>query len=165
MKKTSFKSIAITALFSSLALTFSCSSDDNNGNGSEPDPSQDRWITVAGAIMGTTDGTPGDGNGGTLIYSISKEDANNPEKSFDVFENGYLVQSARTARLQSSEDGGTFFNIAYGGNNGGEFSKYTVNGGQNFSAIDGTVNISQYAGTSPRWAKLLMAIKPAWLLT
>lgn len=154
MKKPSLKSIAITALFSSLALTFSCSSDDSNGDGPGTDPSQDRWITVAGAIMGTTDGVPGDGNGGTLIYSISKEDANNPDKSFDVFENGYLVQSARTARLQSSEDGSIFFNIAYGGDNGGEFSKYAVKGGQNFAAIDGTVNISQYAGTSPRWAKL-----------
>ncbi len=154
MKKTRFNSIALTALFGALALTFSCSSDDAKGDGPEVDPSQDRWITVAGAIMGATDGTPGDGNGGTLTYSISKEDAHNPDKSFDVFENGFLVKSARTARLQSSEDGNTFFNIAYGGDNGGEFSKYTVKGGQNFTAVDGTVNISQYAGTSPRWAKL-----------
>ena len=154
MKKTRFNSIALTALVGVLALTFSCSRDDAKLDGPETQPSQDRWITVAGAIMGATDGRPGDGNGGTLIYSISKEDAHNPDKSFDVFENGYLVQSARTARLQSSEDGNTFFNIAYGGNNGGEFSKYTVKGGQNLTAIDGTVNISQYAGTAPRWAKL-----------
>lgn len=154
MKKNSFKSIALAVLFGSLALTYSCSSDDSSGNSTEPNPSQDRWITVAGAIMGATEGTPGDGNGGTLIYSITKADAQNPEKTFDVFENGYLVQSARTARLQSSQDGNTFFNIAYGGNNGGEFSKFTVNGGQSFTPIGGTVNISQYAGTSPRWAKL-----------
>ena len=154
MKKNRFNSIALTALFGALALTTSCSSDDAKIDGGATEPSQDRWITVAGAIMGATDGRPGDGNGGTLIYSISKEEAHNPDKSFDIFENGFLVKSARTARLQSSEDGNTFFNIAYSGNNGGEFSKYAVKGGQNFTAIDGTVNISQYAGTSPRWAKL-----------
>lgn len=154
MRKNSFKFITSTALFGALALTVGCSSDDTTSETTGPDPSEERWITVAGAIMGSTDGTPGDGNGGTLIYSVSKSDAQDPTKSFDIFENGFLVKSARTARLQSSVDGNTFFNIAYGGDNGGEFSKYTVNGGQNFSAIGGTVNISQYAGTSPRWAKL-----------
>src|SRR5690606_2475228 len=140
MKRNNFKFLAYAAIISSLSLIVSCSSDDNNGGPDGPDPTEDRWITIAGAIMGATDGTPGDGNGGTLIYSISKEDAKNPDKTFDVFENGYLVQSARTARLQSSEDGFTFFNIAYGGSNGGEFSKYTVGGGQNFTPIGGTVN-------------------------
>lgn len=154
MKNKYLKFSAYTILLSVLTLT-GCSSDDSNGNsGGNPEPVSTRWITVAGAIMGATDGVPGDGNGGTLIYSISQEDAKNPDKTFDVFENGYLVPSARTARLQASEDGKTFFNIAYGGSNGGEFTKYIVNGGQNFTPIGGSVNISQYAGTSPRWVKL-----------
>lgn len=150
MKRSYFKVLPMALL----AFFASCSDDDTNNGGTPPPSTEDRWITIAGAVMGTTDAVPGDGNGGTIVYSISKEDAQDPSKSFDVFENGFLVPSARTARLQSSMDGSTLFNIAYGGGNGGEFSKYIVNGGQNFSQTGGNVNISQYAGTSPRWAKL-----------
>lgn len=153
MKRNIFKLLTLTAILTSLTLTTGCSDDDNSGP-TEPQVTEDRWITVAGAVMGTDNGVPGDGNGGTLIYSISKENAKDPSKSYDVFENGYIVPSARTARLQSSEDGFTFFNIAYGGGNGGEFSKYVVGGGQNFTPVGGIVNISQYAGTNPRWVKL-----------
>ncbi|GAA0877048.1 hypothetical protein GCM10009119_00160 [Algoriphagus jejuensis] len=116
-----------------------------------PEETEDRWITVAGALMGTN---PGDGNGGTQVFSVTKEDAKNPEVSINVYENGYGVKSNRTARLQSSEDGNTLFNIAYTGDNGGEFSKYDVNGGEVFTQSDVSVNISQYASTSPRWMKL-----------
>lgn len=146
---------AFTALIGVFSLTTSCSDDDNAGGGTtEPPITEGRYITVAGAVMGTTDPTPGDGNGGTIVYAISKENAKDPSKTYDVFENGFAVPSNRTARLQSSQDGSTLFNIAYTGTNGGEFSKYTVNGGQNFSPTGGVVNISQYAGTSPRWVKL-----------
>ena len=155
MKRNFFKLFAFTSVLGAALLTASCSDDDSKGGGStEPPITEGRWITVAGAIMGTDEGVPGDGNGGTLIYSVSKEDAKNPEKTIDVFENGYVVPSARTARLQSSEDGFTFFNIAYGGGNGGEFSKYIVGGGQNFTPTGGIVNISQYASANPRWVKL-----------
>lgn len=146
---------AFTALIGVFALTTSCSDDDNTSGGTtEPPITEGRYITVAGAVMGTTDPTPGDGNGGTIVYAISKENAKDPSKTYDVFENGFAVPSNRTARLQSSQDGSTLFNIAYTGTNGGEFSKYKVNGGQNFSPTGGVVNISQYAGTSPRWVKL-----------
>lgn len=154
MKRKFFNLLAFTTVFGSLLFTTSCSDDDSNGGSTEPPITEGRWITVAGAIMGTDEGVPGDGNGGTLIYSVSKEDAKDPNKTIDVFENGYVVPSARTARLQSSEDGFTFFNIAYGGGNGGEFSKYVVGGGQNFSPVGGIVNISQYASANPRWVKL-----------
>ncbi|KEO71930.1 hypothetical protein [Anditalea andensis] len=147
MKKLLLNGLLIGAMLGSAALT-GCSNDDpmpdNPGNA-------DRWVTVSGALMGST---PGDGNGGTMVYAVSKDDARNPEVSIDVFENGYGVRSNRTARLQASEDGSTLFNIAYTGDNGGEFTKYAVNGGRNFNPIDGGVNISQYAGTSPRWVKL-----------
>lgn len=146
---------AFTALIGVFTLTTSCSDDDNTSGGTtEPPITEGRYITVAGAVMGTTDPKPGDGNGGTIVYAISKENAKDPSKTYDVFENGFAVPSNRTARLQSSQDGSTLFNIAYTGTNGGEFSKYKVNGGQNFTPTGGVVNISQYAGTSPRWVKL-----------
>ncbi len=151
MKKNTFKLFTSSLLFGALALSTACSSDDNKS--AEPvNPVTDgRWITVAGALMQTD---PGDGNGGTRVYSISKENAIDPNFSVDVYANGSPVQSSRTARLQSSVDGSTLFNITYTGANGGEFMTYKVNGGNNFAESTAKVNISQYAGTSPRWVKL-----------
>lgn len=151
MKKRFLRITSFAVLTGLLGFSTGCSSDAQE----TPDPSnpeaEDRWFTVAGAIM---DETPGNGNGGTVLYSISEEEAQNPEFSINVFEKGYQVRSQRTARLQSSVDGSTMFNIAYGGDIGGEFSKYNVAGGDNFIQTGGVVNISQYAGTSPRWVKL-----------
>lgn len=101
--------------------------------------------------MGTT---AGDGNGGTMVYSVNKADAKNPNFSISVYDNGFPVKSTRTARLQASEDGTTLFNIAYSGDNGGEFARYKVNGSGSYTQEDVTVNISQYATTTPRWSKL-----------
>tara|TARA_R110002049_G_scaffold33535_30_gene110508 strand:- start:10436 stop:11737 length:1302 start_codon:yes stop_codon:yes gene_type:complete len=129
----------------------SCSSDDDGVN-PDPDPIEDaRWITVAAAKMGDN---PGDGNGGTLIYAISSEDAKDPTKSIEPFDNGFIVPSNRTARLQASEDGNTIFNISYAGDTGGNYSKYTVNGGQNFTPTGSEVSIAPYVGSAPRWIKL-----------
>jgi len=151
MKKSTFKLLACGLVLTTFALTTSCSSDDNN-NAEPVNPETDgRWITVAGALMQTE---AGDGNGGTRVYAVSKEDAKNPNISINVYDNGAPVQSTRTARLQSSVDGSTLFNITYTGANGGEFMTYKVNGGKEFSQSQTTVNISQYAGTSPRWVKL-----------
>jgi len=139
------------AVLASLGLT-SCSSDDSKGDSwSEAPSTQDRWITVAGALMQTN---PGDGNGGTVVYSVSKENAKNANYSINVFDEGFPVLSNRTARLNSSVDGKTLFNITYTGANGGTFMTYNVNGANGFTQSGTTVNISQYAGASPRWAKL-----------
>lgn len=149
MKNHFFKSILFSTLAGAMFLT-SCDSDDttpDNGGGQ----TVDRWITVAGALM---QDNAGDGNGGTRVFSVSKADAKNPEIAINVYDNGFPVPSNRTARLQSSQDGKTLFNIAYTGDNGGEFTKYNVNGGASFTPADVTVSIAQYAGTSPRWAKL-----------
>lgn len=153
MKKNTFKLFTSGLLLGALALTTACSSDDNNNNNPDPvNPITDgRWITVAGALMQTN---PGDGNGGTRVYAISKENAIDPNFSVNVYDQGTPVQSSRTARLQSSVDGSTLFNITYTGANGGEFMTYKVNGGNNFAESTAKVNISQYAGTSPRWVKL-----------
>lgn len=138
------------------AFTFAGCSDDDTAPITDPiedeeEPLGGRWITVAGALMQET---AGDGSGGTMVYAVNLEDARDPEVSIAVYDDGYPVKSNRTARLQSSEDGSTLFNIAYTGDNGGEFSRYTVNGGKDFTQSDVSANISQYAGTSPRWAKL-----------
>lgn len=152
MKKNTLKVLTSGLLLGALALTISCSSDDNNKNTEPVNPVTDgRWITVAGALMQTD---PGDGNGGTRVYSISKENAIDPNFSVNVYDNGMAVQSSRTARLQSSVDGNTLFNITYTGANGGEFMTYKVNGGKSFTESTAKVNISQYAGTSPRWNKI-----------
>ncbi|WP_026999387.1 hypothetical protein [Eisenibacter elegans] len=148
MKTNYLKSLALSA-----AMLLSLAACNKNNESVNPDNNVDtqRWITVAGALMQTT---PGDGNGGTMVYAVSYEDARNPDFAINVYDNGFPVKSNRTARLQSSEDGNTLFNIAYTGDNGGEFSRYKVNGGANFVQEDVSVNIAQYASTSPRWAKL-----------
>lgn len=151
MKNQFFTFFRSAAILAGLSLT-SCSNDNDGGSDYVPDlGDSSRWITVAGALMGTN---AGDGNGGTMVYAVSVDDAKNPEKSINVYDDGFHVRSQRTARLQSSEDGATLFNIAYTGPNGGEFSRYTVGGGKNMIESDVKVNISAYATASPRWVKL-----------
>src|SRR5690606_14530475 len=70
------------------------------------------------------------------------------------FDNGFIVPSNRTARLQASEDGSTIFNISYAGDTGGNYTKYTVEGGQSYASTGTHVSIAQYVGSAPRWIKL-----------
>ncbi|WP_434037319.1 hypothetical protein [Formosa sp. 4Alg 33] len=148
-----FRTIIVATL--AMGLISSCSSDDTDGDtdpGNGTDPGTDtRWITVAGARMGET---PGDGNGGTLIYSITSTDAKDPTVSVSPFDNGFVAPSNRTARLQSSEDGSTIFNISYAGDTGGNYTKYIAEGGQTFTPSGTAVSIAPYVGTAPRWIKL-----------
>ncbi|MGR3810057.1 hypothetical protein [Jiulongibacter sp. NS-SX5] len=133
-------------------LLNACTTNDEPGVEPEPEvPEESRWITIAAAKMGEN---PGDGNGGTLIYSLSSEDAKNPEMSIAPFDNGFIVPSNRTARLQASEDGKLVFNISYAGDTGGNYTKYTVEGGQTFTPTGSEVSIAPYVGTAPRWIKL-----------
>ena len=143
-----FKTIA---LFTTISLMTACTSDDNDIETPTLPEQSERWITVTGARMGTN---PGDGNGGTLIYAVSTDDAKNPETVIDVFNNGFVAPSNRTARLQASEDGNTIFNISYAGDTGGNYTKYSVTGGQNFVQTGSEVSIAPYVGTAPRWIKL-----------
>ena len=150
MKKNFFKFLMCGALLSSFAFT-SCSSDDNSGSTENPtEENEIHYLTIGGALM---QDTPGDGNGGTKIYSVKRDDAVNPEYTIDVFDNGYAVKSARTARLQSSKDGKYLYNIQYTGADGGVFNKYQVNGGNLYTPVGSEISTADYVGTSPRWAK------------
>ncbi len=154
MKKEFVKILKSTVMVGILAGTiYSCSSDDNAPEViiGEPGTENNRWITVAGSFQGTT---PGDGNGGMVVYAISEEDAINPEKEFNIFETGFLVPSQRTSRVYTSTDGNTLYAIPYTGDNGGIFSRYSINGGANYAQEGNPVNIAQYATNSPRWGKL-----------
>ncbi|WP_158840420.1 hypothetical protein [Polaribacter sp. L3A8] len=142
-----YKALAFILTFSALTAC----SDDINENQTVDPVEETRWITIAGAKMGDN---PGDGNGGTLIYAVTSEDAKDPTVSIDPFENGFIAPSNRTARLQASEDGSTIFNISYAGDTGGNYTKYTVEGGQTFTATGSEVSIAPYVGTAPRWIKL-----------
>jgi len=152
MKQTilNYKALALILTF---GLLTACSEDDPvDPIDPNPTPVEDsRWITIAGAKMGED---PGDGNGGTLIYAVTSEDAKDPSVSINPFENGFVAPSNRTARLQASEDGSTIFNISYAGDTGGIYTKYTVEGGQTFTQTGTEVSISEYVGTAPRWIKL-----------
>lgn len=151
MKQTILNLKTLAILFSSLAIFFSCSDDDPTNIIEEDNEDNSRWITIAGALMGTD---PGDGNGGTLIYSVTKEDAQDQTVQIDPFNNGFVAPSNRTARLQASEDGSTIFNISYAGDTGGVYTKYTVEGGNNFVKTGSEISIEPYVGTAPRWIKL-----------
>lgn len=137
------------ALISPFALT-SCSDDDSGNGGNSIENSNEHFITIGGALMQTTEG---DGNGGTKIFSVKRDDAINPNFTINVFDEGEPVKSARTARLQSSADGKYLYNIQYTGADGGIFNKYQVNGGKSYTMVGSEINTSDYVGTSPRWAK------------
>ncbi len=146
MKRKLFKTILFGAAVS--AFTLAGCKKDNDGDGGTPPPDADRWITLSGALM---DETAGDGNGGTMVYSIKVEDARNPDVSVKVFDEGMHVKSSRTARLQASADGNDLYNIQYTGDDGGIFNKYKVLGAGSFQNTGVEVDIEPYAGTSPRW--------------
>jgi hypothetical protein len=149
MKKQFLKTLMLISVISTAILSGCKKNKGSETNETKAD--DDRWITVAGAIMLDA---AGNGNGGTMVYSVSLADAKNPEKSISVYDNGFSVRSERTARLQSSVDGSVLFNIAYTGANGGEFSKYKVGGGNVYTELEDKVNISSYATNAPRWLKL-----------
>lgn len=109
-----------------------------------------RWITVSGALM---DAEPGDGNAGTMVFSMKPEEAKSPAFAVDVFANGQHVKSSRTARLQASADGKYLYNIQYTGDDGGNFNKYRVRGGKNYISEGPEVETATYVSTAPRWLK------------
>lgn len=149
MKRRLLHVAKIVTVFGALLSIYNCSDNDDPIEGGEV--SGERYLTIAGSMQGTT---PGDGNGGMLVYSVSLADAKDASKEFNIFDNGFLVPSNRTARINASEDGKYIYNIPYTGDNGGILTKLLVGGGNKFAQEGNSVSIAAYATTSPRWGKL-----------
>ncbi len=144
LKPTLFSALAAALLFSSCKKDNTESIDTDNGT---------RWITLSAAIDDPNNTEIGDGDAGTMIFSISAEEAKNPNISVNAFTNGMAVKSSRTARLQASADGNYLYNIQYTGDDGGIFNKYRVYGGKDFRTEGPEVETATYVSTSPRWLK------------
>jgi len=153
MKKNLFKTVLFGALVASVSLG-SCSKDSGNpGEVAPPEekPTDTRWITLTAALKLTNDG---DGNGGTMAYAISPDEAINPAFELDIFNGkGLKFDSPRTSRIQASADGKYLYDIQYTGTDGGIFQKFAVNGAEKYVKNGNEVNASIILGTSPRWVK------------
>ncbi len=147
MKNYMLKSNILGAV--ALCLAFGSCTKDNNGPGIDPNDNT-RWITVSGSLMKDE---PGDGDAGTMVFSLTPEQAKDPNFSVNVFDQGAHVKSERTARLQASADGKYLYNIQYTGDDGGVFQKYRVTGGKNIVPEGLQVATANYVTTSPRWLK------------
>ncbi len=144
------KNALFSAVIASLTLG-SCSKDDKPTT-EEPTQSDARWITLTAALKQTTDG---DGNGGTLAYAITHDQAINPAYELDIFPvgKGLKLESPRTSRVQASADGKFLYDIQYTGADGGIFQKFRVDGEGKFVRVGNEVNAAIILGTSPRWVK------------
>lgn len=148
MKKTLFK----TALLSGalvLALLTGCE-NDSPGSGKEDEGEGREYISLTASIPDEA-GTAG--NGGTMAYALTHEEAINPNFSLNIYENGFYLRSARTARVQGSEDGKELYNVQYTGEDGGVFNKYQVKGKKDYYDTGQEVELADIVGTSPRWVK------------
>jgi hypothetical protein len=154
MNKKLFKTALFGAIITSLSLG-SCSKDAVPS----PDDNQDdtRWITLTAALKGTQDG---DGNGGTIAYAITHDQAINPAFELDVFPagKGLKFESPRTSRIQTSANGKYLYDIQYTGADGGIFQKYRVDGGKEYIKEGNEVNAAIILGTSPRWVKSMEGV-------
>ncbi|RYF21612.1 MAG: hypothetical protein EOO42_10245 [Flavobacteriales bacterium] len=143
-----------TALFGSvLAITAlsSCKKDGGDSGSTQvsgPDNMARKFITLTAAFP-DAEGTAG--NGGTMAYAITPEQAANQNFEVNIFANGYGLRSQRTARVQGSPNGNFLYNIQYTGTDGGIFNKYKVEGEKNFVDTREEVNTEPILGTSPRW--------------
>ena len=87
--------------------------------------------------------------GNTETYVQALDNLKDGEISFNNF--GFEVPSTRTARVYSSKDGKTLYNMNYGG---GTITKFSVAGGQDYTKTHET-NVAPTVGTEyPRWTML-----------
>lgn len=150
MKTKFFKTAVLGTAIAIGALT-SCKKSDGVGAGQQasgPDVADRKYITLTGAFP-DAEGTAG--NGGTMAFAITPEQAKDANFEVNVFANGYGLRSKRTARVQGSVNGNFLYNIQYTGEDGGIFNKYKVEGGKNFVDTREEVNTEPILGTSPRW--------------
>lgn len=109
----------------------------------------DRSLVTLTAAFPDAEGTAG--NGGTMAYAITLDQAKDPNFEVNVFTAGYGLRSQRTARVQGSANGNFLYNIQYTGTDGGIFNKYRVRGGKEFEDTREEVNTEPILGTAPRW--------------
>lgn len=151
MKRTFAKKLF---LGSAIILTTMASCKKDNGpeqdGPSGPDVWERKYITLTASFP---DETGRAGDGGTLAYSLTREEAVDPSKTINIYAEGFALRSERTARVQASKNGNFLYNIQYTGVNGGIFNKYRVNGGASFDETGEEVNTAPLLGTSPRWVK------------
>lgn len=151
MKKTLFKS---ALLGSAIAIGIFSGCKKSEGGDPDADSGADLgardWITLSASVPDES-GTAG--NGGTMVYALSHEEAIDVNKSINIYTDGFHVRSARTARVQASENGNFLYNIQYTGADGGIFNKYRVTGTNKFEDTKEELNLSTILGTSPRWTK------------
>ncbi|HEX8608693.1 MAG TPA: hypothetical protein VF679_08650, partial [Pedobacter sp.] len=143
------KSALFSAVIASLTLG-GCKKD--NVPSTEEAQNDTRWITLTAALKQTTDG---DGNGGTLAYAITHDQAINSSYELDIFPvgKGLKLESPRTSRVQASADGKYLYDIQYTGADGGIFQKFRVDGQGAYVREGNEVNAAIILGTSPRWVK------------
>lgn len=150
MKVLQLRALFLLAAFSSATL-LSC--DDNAADpdkGNEGAEGERQYVSLTASIPDDA-GTAG--NGGTMAYAITHEEAINPNFTLNIYQNGFGLRSARTARVQASENGRELYNIQYTGEDGGVFNKYKVGGAKNYSDTGNELDLSDIIGTSPRWVK------------
>ncbi len=149
MKKNLFKA-ALLSSFVVLGTMTACESDSKNPDDGNGETNAREFISLTASIPDAT-GTAG--NGGTMVYGITHAQAIDPQFSVNIYQNGVGVRSARTARVQASDDGTELYNIQYTGDDGGVFNKYSVKGTNNYQDTGNELDLSDILGTSPRWNK------------
>lgn len=146
------KKSLLTAAILGMTLVFAgCNDDDDISRPGPGTPESAREFISLTASIPDEAGTAG--NGGTMAYAITHEQAIDPNFSVDIYVNGFGLRSARTARVQASEDGTELYNIQYTGEDGGVFNKYLVKGAKNYQDTGNELDLSDIVGTSPRWTK------------
>ncbi|WP_207421384.1 hypothetical protein [Desertivirga brevis] len=133
-----------------ISMLASCKKDsgENTLQASGPDTWSRKYITLTAAFP---DAEGEAGNGGTMAYAITLDQAINPNYEVNVFNSGYSLRSQRTARVQGSTNGNFLYNIQYTGTDGGIFNKYKVEGEKNFVDTREEVNTEPLLGSAPRW--------------
>src|SRR5690606_3272516 len=141
----------ITVLAAICFTLSSCEKSADNTDPIEEEPAETREYISLTASIPDESGTAG--NGGTMAYGITHEQAIDPNFTVNIYQDGFGLRSARTARVQASEDGTELYNIQYTGEDGGVFNKYKVKGQNNYEDTGNELDLSDIIGTSPRWTK------------
>jgi len=150
MKRVFFKAAMLCSALVIGTLT-GCDNDPKNPGPEVENPADGREFISLTASIPDAEGTAG--NGGTMAYAITHAQAIDPNFSLNIYDNGYGLRSARTARVQASENGTELYNIQYTGEDGGVFNKYIVKGQKDYQDSGKELDVSDMIGTSPRWVK------------